>query len=143
MTSSSGLLPSYLLKMSQDAPTAPAEVVEVSNATNGEAGGSVTNSSATVAPVASPSAPTPSGVVEEKPKAEVPLAERLKVSMDLPVSTSTSKKERPKVVLAAWQPDEGVSECLHCKRSFNPLFLRFKVRLTLGLGDSRPADFRR
>lgn len=135
MTRYRGILPLYLLKMSQDAPTAPTEVVEVSNVTNGEAGESTTNTSVAVAPAASPSEPKPSGAVEEKPKAEVPLSERLKVSMDLPVTTSTSKKERPKVVLAPWQPDDGVSECQHCKRSFNPLFLRFKVCCTFTPGD--------
>jgi hypothetical protein len=46
---------------------------------------------------------------------------------ETPISPATAKKDRPKLVLAAWQPDDSVSECFLCKRSFTPLLLRFKV----------------
>jgi len=45
-----------------------------------------------------------------------------------PITPATAKKERTKLVLATWQSDENVNECHSCKRSFNPLLLRFKVR---------------
>lgn len=113
--------------MSSEAPAAAPEVVGEPNASNGVTGESTAKSAASAPPPATVTDPSPSGVTEEKPKAEVPLSERLKVSLDLPVSAPTSKKERPKLTLAPWQPDDGVSECHHCKRSFNPLLLRFKV----------------
>lgn len=113
--------------MSSEAPSVPTEAVVAQNEGGGGVGESTTSTSPVVPPVSTATESAPSEVVESKPTAEVPLSQRLKVTMDMPVSAPTSKKERPKLVLAPWQPDDGVSECQHCKRTFNPLFLRFKV----------------
>lgn len=56
------------------------------------------------------------------------------VSPTLRVTESISSPEQPKkeksgLVLANWVPDEAVTECSSCKRTFSALLLRFKVRI--------------
>jgi HAD-superfamily hydrolase (TIGR02245 family) len=100
---------------------------------------SATPSSPIVSPSLAPSSPilsvaSPSDSVAEVPKNDVPAVSAATLPFEVPTLPQTAapkKKERPKLVLATWQPEEGVTECFACKRSFNPLLLRFKKHCLL------------
>lgn len=109
--------------MSEDAARAAAVAVEASNGAN-----TVNGTSSTLSATLEPSSPPVTSVSPPEPVAAP--SQNLKDKLEMPAMPSTvtsPKKERAKLVLAPWQPDENVTECALCKKSFNPLLLRFKV----------------
>ena len=121
--------------MSLEAPTGPEGKREASNTA------SSVDPTPPLSPVVSPPTPPQTDPTGPEPIERVALNEKSEViKQETHVETATkvntpttAKKDKNKLVLATWQSDEGVSECYMCKRSFNPLLLRFKVRISQSL----------